>query len=140
MESCTVARVVRTFGDKAEVVIDRQEACGSCKSADLCQMFGARGELKVEVDNLIGARPGQRVEVASQQSLGLRAAALVYFVPALFFVTGIVFGAEVLEWTPLASATLGAAALAAAYVIAWTFDRRARKNAAFRLSIGRIVG
>ncbi len=140
MESCTVARVVRTFGSKAEVVIDRQEACGSCKSADLCNAFGKRGELKIEVDNLVGARPGQVVEISSQRSMGLKAAALVYFVPALFFVTGIVVGAEVLRWTPVASALLGGLALVGAYSIAWVFDRRARKDETLRLSIGRVVG
>ncbi len=140
MESCTVARVVRTFGSKAEVVIDRQEACGSCKSADLCNAFGKRGQLKVEVDNLVGARPGQVVEISSQRSMGLKAAALVYFVPALFFVTGIVVGAEVLRWTPVASALLGGLALVGAYSIAWVFDRRARKDETLRLSIGRVVG
>lgn len=140
MESCTVARVVRTFGNKAEVVIDRQEACGSCKSADLCNAFGKRGELKVEVDNLVGARPGQVVEISSQRSMGLKAAALVYFVPALFFVSGIVIGAEVLRWTPVASALLGGLALVGAYLIAGVFDRRARKDETLRLSIGRVVG
>ncbi len=139
MESCTTARVVKIVGRRAEVVVDRQEACGSCQTADLCQAFGQRGETKAMVDNLVGAQVGQEVEIASARDLGLRAAAMVYLVPAAFFVGGVVVGSEVLHWTPLASGLLGVGAMGISWLLAKAYDRRAQGNADFRLSITRII-
>lgn len=139
MESCTTARVVRIVGTRAEVVVDRQEACGSCQTADLCQAFGQRGETKAMVDNPVGARVGQQVEISSARDLGLRAAAMVYLVPAAFFVGGVVVGSEVLRLAPWASGLLGVGTMGISWLLAKAYDRRAQKSADFRLSIARIV-
>ncbi len=70
--------------DMAEVAVARTTACGgSCGSCESC-IF--QGEIKTVARNLIGARPGQRVVIASKSSAVFGAAALVYLMPiGLFF-------------------------------------------------------
>lgn len=139
METCATARVVRDLGARAEVVVDREEACASCSSADICHSLGGRTSMRFEVDNPLRAREGQQVEIAANRSLGLRAAFMVYLFPAMFFVSGVVIGSEALRWRPWASGLLGLGMLGIAWFLAWLYDRHARTNRQFRLVISRIV-
>ncbi len=139
MEPCGTARVVRAFGARAEVVIERQEACASCQTADLCNALSGRGVLRLEVDNPLGAREGQQVEISSARSLGLRAAFMVYLLPALFFVAGVIVGSELLRWPPWASGLLGFAMLTASWFVARRYDRSASTRKEFCLTISRIL-
>jgi sigma-E factor negative regulatory protein RseC len=139
MEICGVARVVRTIGQRAEVVVERQEACSHCTSVDLCQALSGRGDLRMEVENPIGARPGQQVELAALRSLGLAAAFMVYLLPAMLFVAGVVLGSQLLRWPPLASGLLGFGMLALSWFAAWRFDRHARGRKEYHLTIARVV-
>lgn len=139
MQSCAVGIVTRLDGPRAEVEVRRQEACAHCSSADLCQGLSSRGTLRVSVENPAGAQVGQRVEIASQRSLGIQAAFFVYLVPALFFVVGVYLGSEPLHWPAWASGLLGLAALAVAYAIARTFERLVNRRPEYRLFVVRIV-
>ena len=81
--------------DMAEVAVTRGTACGgNCGSCESC-MF--QSELRVQARNLIQARPGQKVTIASKSSRIFGAAFLVYVMPLLFFfagyITASVFGA-----------------------------------------------
>ncbi len=139
METCGTARVIRAQGRRAEVEIDRTSACGSCHSSDLCGAFSGRSNLRAEVDNPLGARAGQLVEISAGRAVGLKAAFMVYMLPAMFFVAGVIVGAEVLRWPPWASGLLGVGMLGISWLIAWRYDRRARTRAEFRMSITRIL-
>ena len=139
MEICGNARVEQVQGLRARVVVERQEACAHCHSADLCHALAGRGTLHIEVDNPVGARVGQVVELASARSGGLKAAFMVYLLPAALFVAGVVTGSEVLRWTPLRSGLLGLAALAGAWFLAWRYDRRARTHRDFQVAIVRVL-
>ncbi|MCK4302955.1 MAG: SoxR reducing system RseC family protein [Candidatus Eisenbacteria sp.] len=139
METCGTARVVRAFGSRAEVVVERANACGHCHAADLCEAFSGRGVLRLEVDNPAGAREGQLVEIAAARSLGLRAAFMVYMLPALFFVAGVIAGSEVLRWPPWGSALLGFGMLAVSWFVARRYDRSASRRKEFRLMISRVL-
>jgi sigma-E factor negative regulatory protein RseC len=140
METCGIAKVEKVHGSTAEVVIERQEACAHCHSADLCNALAGRGTLRIEADNPVGAQAGQVVELVSASSGGLKAAFMVYMLPAILFVTGVIVGAQALHWSPLGSGLLGLGALAAAWFVAWLYDRRARTDREFRVVISRVVG
>ena len=81
------AVVTRLLPDQmAEVAVARTTACGgSCGSCESC-IF--QGEIKAVARNLIGARPGQRVVIASRSSSVFGAAALVYVMPIVLFLLG----------------------------------------------------
>jgi len=139
METCGVGRVVDVKGSRAWVEIHREEACARCQSASLCHALGGRGALRVEAENAVGARLGQKVELFTSRSFGLLAAFFVYFVPAILFVGGVVIGAELLAWPAWGSGLLGFALLASSWFIAWTVERQVRDRKDFQLSIGRIL-
>ncbi len=139
MESCGTAKVEKAWSGRARVVIDRQKACASCQSADLCHALSGRGTLHLEVDNPIGAREGQLVELQASRSGGLKAATMVYLLPALFLLAGILVGTEVLRWNPLPSGLLGFVALGVSWFLAWLYDRRARTSREFRVIITRVL-
>ncbi len=139
METCGAARVVRVMGARAEVVVERHEACGHCHSANLCGAFADRETLRFEVDNPAGAREGQSVEISSARSLGLRAAAVVYLLPAMLLVAGVAGGAAALHLSPVGSGLLGLGLLICSGFIARSYDRRAAKRREYRLIISRVL-
>ena len=70
----------------AEVAVTRMTACGgNCGSCESC-IF--QSELKAIAKNSIGARPGQKVVIASSSRTVFSAAILVYIMPILFFLLG----------------------------------------------------
>ena len=70
----------------AEVAVTRTTACGgNCGSCESC-IF--QSELKAIAKNSIGARPGQKVVIASSNRTVFSAAILVYIMPILFFLLG----------------------------------------------------
>lgn len=70
----------------AEVAVARSTACGgSCGHCESCVF---QSELKTPARNLVQARPGQKVVIASRSSTVFRAAALVYLVPILLLLAG----------------------------------------------------
>ena len=81
------AIVIRSLPDqKAEVLVRRETACGgSCGSCESCIY---QSELKVIARNLIDAKPGQKVTIASKSSMVFSAALLVYILPLVFFILG----------------------------------------------------
>ncbi len=81
------AVVTRILPDNmAEVAVARGTACGgSCGSCESC-IF--QSEIKTVARNLIDARPGQKVVIASKSSTVFGAAALVYVMPIVLFFLG----------------------------------------------------
>jgi sigma-E factor negative regulatory protein RseC len=139
MESCGTARVVQVHGARAFVEVNRHEACSHCTSADLCQVLSGRGTLRLEVENSIGAREGQLVELFAARSLGLRAAFFVYLLPAMLFLGGVILGAEGFGWPPWAAGLLGVALLAGSWFIARWVDRGIRRRDELNFTIARVL-
>lgn len=81
------AVVTRLLPDNmAEVAVARTTACGgNCGSCESC-IF--QSEFKTLAHNRIGAKPGQRVVIASKSSHVFGAAALVYVMPIVLFLLG----------------------------------------------------
>ena len=81
------AIVYKCLNDQlAEVVVTRATACGSnCASCEACVF---QNELKTVARNLIGAKPGQKVQIESQSSKVYGAILLVYIVPVILAVLG----------------------------------------------------
>lgn len=70
----------------AKMIMQRHSACASCgkcsKLSSECQ------DLVVEVDNSIGAKKGDRVEVSMESVKVLKATMLAYLVPLIFLLVG----------------------------------------------------
>ena len=80
----------------AKMIMQRHSACASCgkcsKLSSECQ------DLVVEVDNSIGAKKGDRVEVTMEGVNVIKATLLAYLVPLIFLFVGIVLTYYILNY------------------------------------------
>lgn len=79
----------------AQMIMQRHSACASCGK---CSKLSSECEdLVVEVDNSIGAKKGDRVEVSMESVKVLKAAMLVYSVPLIFLLGGTILTYYILD-------------------------------------------
>ena len=110
----------------AEVAVARTTACGgNCGSCESC-IF--QGEIKTVARNLIDARPGQKVVIASKTSTVFRAAALVYLMPIALFILGYALASLAGAGEGLCIAVSFAALVLSAVIL--VVSQRAKKNKA----------
>ena len=85
-------RVRRLLPDSmAEVIRVRESACsGDCHKCSGCG--SSKQTMLLTAKNLIGAQPGDLVVMSSESSSVLKAAAVLYMLPLLLFITGYLLG------------------------------------------------
>lgn len=98
MSQCDAVVVAATGSDVWVEVPGRAPACGSCKSADACQggLLGlSAGPRRYRLENLIGARVGDRVSLTVAEGTLWRASLVSYVFPVLLAIAGAVVGQSV---------------------------------------------
>src|SRR3989304_7510221 len=80
--------VVDVFEGMAKVRAVRGSSCEGCASKSMCKPGDAGSNTVIEAKTLLGAHTGERVEVAMQPRLLLKASFITYIVPLISFVTG----------------------------------------------------
>lgn len=124
-------KVVAVSGDRVWVQTIRASACESCSARNGCgqrvlaEVSGGRAN-QVLVSNNLGARVGDEVTVAIEESALLGASLLVYALPLLLLVLGAVVGHQVSGGQELAAIIGAAAGMGAGFTIA----RRAQSGSA----------
>ena len=85
-------RVSRVLPDgSAEVMRVRESACsGDCHKCSGCG--SSQQTMLFRVENPIGAKPGDWVVIEAKSSAVLKAAAMLYIVPLVLFITGYLLG------------------------------------------------
>ena len=93
-ELMTKTGVVKAVqGRMALVVTGLESACESCKAKDACTSLGGGGaNAELRARNTIGAETGDVVTIGIRSSSVLKASFLVYMLPILAMVGGIVLG------------------------------------------------
>ena len=138
-----VGIVVAAWGDKARVKTERKEACAHCQAKGACEVLGGGNEMVAEVLNPVGAREGQAVEIIFESRPFLVATFMLYMVPALALLAGVLVGQRLAPRFGLGAepgSILGALILTVlAVVFAWRIGRRLQKKQGFRPTIGRIL-
>lgn len=119
-----VGTVIETDGAKAKVAFKRQKACGDCHA---CASFGA-DEAVTEVENTLGAKVGDRVNIALHQGSMLKAVLIMYGIPLLMLVIGVFVGSR---FSDLAGALLGIAGALGAFLILRLLEPRFAKKGEF---------
>ena len=87
LESGTVTQVT---GKNAKVMIERREACGSCNACGM--MSGTQKNVVVEVKNVLGAKPGDVVEVSFSGRTSLLSTVIAYIIPLAMLLIGVFLG------------------------------------------------
>lgn len=116
-----IGKVLSTNGNKAFVSLVRTSACGgNCKACGGgCETVAHT----IEVMNSIDAKAGELVEVVMDDSLGLKASAILYAIPFLGFIIGILLG-YVLKLSELKSFFLGVLGIALSYLCIYFIDAK----------------
>lgn len=115
-------RVIALKGDQIWVQTIRQNACTSCSARHGCgqralaSVTAGRAN-QVLVDNSLGARVGDEVMVAIDESTLLRASLLVYSVPLLGLVLGAVLGHQSVPGSDGPAIVFGGLGLALGFVV-----------------------
>ena len=87
------AKVIAVDGERALLETTRRSACGSCAVNKACgtgviaKVFGAK-RLRIEAENAIGAKVGDEVLVAIEDSALVQGSLLAYALPLLTMLAG----------------------------------------------------
>jgi len=97
---CQRGRVEKLEGDTAFVRLEAAEGCNTCASKHSCGALSTGGKV-ISVRNVVGVQEGQRVELAVRPSAVVTASFLLFVVPVLACLAGIMGGyvlAEAQGW------------------------------------------
>src|SRR4030067_379697 len=138
--------VVKLTGASALIKTRQSSACEGCSSKKSCSSGkGAADEAFIEADNAIGAKVGDSVIFAIGTGSVLKAGALLYLVPILSFIFGVVIGQSgvVTALLPgqnpdLLSGVFGAAFLALAFIGLKIYSALLDKSKSFRPKVLRV--
>lgn len=129
----------------AKLKMQRHSACASCGK---CQTLSSESkEILVEVDNSIGAKPGDHVEVNMENMNVLKATALAYLVPLIFLLVGTIVSYFMLDMiistqgiiVELISGIIGIMLMLLSYVILKRNDSKFRDSRKFIPVITKII-
>lgn len=84
--------VVQLKDGNALIRAERSSACENCASKKSCSTGGAGNEMFIEAANPVNARVGDRVIFAVGAGSVLKAGVLLYLVPVISFIAGVVLG------------------------------------------------
>ena len=129
----------------AKLKMQRHSACASCGK---CQTLSSESkEILVEVDNSIGAKQGDHVEVNMENMNVLKATALAYLVPLIFLLVGTIVSYFMLDMiistqgiiVELISGIIGIMLMLLSYVILKKNDSKFRDSRKFIPVITKII-
>jgi sigma-E factor negative regulatory protein RseC len=135
--------VERISQRKAVVRIQSGGRCQSCSSREACGVSGGR-EMKIDLDNELGASVGDRVEISLPTRSLMKLAFLIYFLPVL----ALIFGAYLGKWmgneilhteSVVVQIISGALAMALTFLGLRHLDRRLHSTSDFRPRMTRIL-
>jgi sigma-E factor negative regulatory protein RseC len=103
--------VIEMLGTKILVETEQNSCCDACAMEGACAIDVNTQKRRIWMENSLGARPGDEVELYISEKTTVFSSMLVYFFPIIMLVTGMVLGAYHSDWLHLdgdiASALLG---------------------------------
>lgn len=128
---------------KAVVRIQKGGQCKNCGSREGCSISEG-GDMQIDLENELGAKVGDFVEISLPTRSLMKLSLLVYFLPILALILGAYLGrlagTEVFHSHSAAiSVVCGAAAMAAAFIGLRWFDRRVQVSSGYRPRMTRIL-
>lgn len=136
--------IVECKGSVAVIRAQRTSSCDSCSSKKTCSS-GSSSDMLIEAANGIGARAGDHVVFTVGGGSVLKAGVVLYLVPVLFFIGGIVLGqlagkSVFIGLNPdLVSGVFGVVFLVIAFFGIKLYGKILEKSGAYRPQILRVV-
>jgi sigma-E factor negative regulatory protein RseC len=138
--------VVQDNGERVLIKAQRSSACEGCASKQSCTSGQASGsDMLIEADNPVGAHVGDRVVFTAGAGSVLKAGALLYLVPILSFIFGVVIGQTKTitgifpsQNPDLISGVLGVVFLALAFIGLKVYSAYLDKSKTFRPKVLRV--
>ena len=136
--------IVKDNGPTVVIRTERTTACDSCATKSACYSASST-EALIEADNPVGAHLGDKVVFTVSAGSVVKAGLLLYLVPILSFIAGVVIGQTAGKRiftsmnSDLSSAIFGVAFLAAAFFGLKLYGGRAARQSAFRPIVVRVV-
>ena len=137
-----MGEVVDSRDGFAVVLVKRSSACEGCGAKGACHAFGGGRDARVSVENDVGAKTGDLVEIGIEEASLVKASFLVYIVPIIALLLGAATGQHFSEQIGIseegAAAFCGLLALIGSLVIIRLFDPIFKKRRSMRPRIIRI--
>ncbi len=136
--------VVENRGATVLIKTERKSACESCASKKSCHSI-SETEMLIEAENPVGAGVGDMVIYEIGAGSVIKAGMLLYLVPLLSFILGVVLGQGASgrffagHNPDLVAGLSGALFLAAAFVGLKLYGRRFERDKAYRPHVLRVV-
>jgi sigma-E factor negative regulatory protein RseC len=136
--------VVENKGATVLIKTERKSACESCSSSKSCHSI-SETEMLIEADNPVGADVGDMVVYEIGAGSVIKAGMLLYLVPLLSFILGVVVGESAserffAEHNPdLVDGLSGVLFLGAAFIGLKLYGRRLERDKAYRPHVLKVV-
>ncbi|WP_276905647.1 SoxR reducing system RseC family protein [Peptoniphilus duerdenii] len=112
--------------DKAKLIVTRLAACGS--SCESCSAHcGENKQEYINVKNDIGLKIGDRVEITTDSKAVLKYIALVYGLPLIFLISGVLIG-MLLNLKEMYSLLVGFVFMIVSFIFIKTIDNKNGSN------------
>lgn len=112
--------------DKAKIIVTRLAACGS--SCESCSAHcGENKQEYINVKNDIGLKIGDRVEITTDSKAVLKYISLVYGLPLIFLISGVVIG-MLLNLKEMYSLLVGFVFMIVSFIFIKTIDNKNGSN------------
>ena len=136
--------VIKVNSSTAWVKCTKSAACESCKAKDFCDTVGGSDDdVEVEAINAAQAKVDDRVTISFKTSSLLKVSFLVYMVPVLFLILGVVIGDKIAPifnyGRSIFSVLVGLLFLLAAFFFVKTKGKELSKKEAYKPKISRIL-
>jgi len=130
-------------GRNVTVRIQRSSSCASCESRDSCDVHKGK-PMEVEVDNHLGAKEKDLVEISMPSGTFLVLSLYVYFIPVAALIGGAYVGGTFLASrlglnATACSVVLGFLAMGISFLMLRHFDKTPGANRKYRPRMTRIV-
>ncbi len=134
--------VTSVEGETAKVLMKRHSSCGSCSA---CKMGQEEAKLEVKAINNVNAKTGEWVSVNMEDQDVLTAAFMVYVIPLLALLVGVIGGSYILslvgivEYTDIYAALIGFVTMGISFISLKKREGNLKNNKRFLPVITEIV-
>jgi len=128
-------KVIAVEGSKATICLDSVEACERCEAKKYCQTSAP--DHSVIAENHVGAMVGDEVYVEQTPGVGLAAASLLFGLPVVLALIGMIVGSR---WNELRALVLAVVCFGVGLIIAKLLNNIIARRSAFLPRITEIIG